>query len=149
MSVRLLVQREAAAGLAPGRAEAVEQIRLAERLFQEGRRPGAEGAGADFLSRITRDKNDGDAPAVGREMTLKPKPPHARHLDVEDEARDTVQAIGAKEALGGSKNDGSKAKRGQQVRCGLPQGLVVVYNCDEWLSGHVDIPEQGYALRLR
>ena len=65
---------------------------------------------------------------VGNQPVLQLHPTEPGHLQVRDEARRVVQALGIKKLFGRGKRGREVAERAHQTLRRLPDGLIVIYN---------------------
>jgi hypothetical protein len=130
------------------RAEAREQLVLAERLGEVADDAGPQGALPRRLVRIGGDQDRGDGLAGRGQPTVELGPGHPRHLHVRDHAGQAAAAVERQEILGALERHRTVAERSDQARQGLAHRRVVVHDRDHDLLRQPMFPAVPMPARL-
>src|SRR5882672_11266870 len=93
------------------RIEAADDRVAVDRLAEEAYGSRGLGSPANPFLRESRNEDDGDAAVTCVQLGLQIQSAHARHLDIDDQARRVMQAGRCQEVLGGREDAGAIAER--------------------------------------
>jgi hypothetical protein len=95
-------------------------------FVQECHGPGLHRSSTSFFIVISSDENNRNSTACRSQLALQLQSVHARHLNVNDEARSIVQLFGLQETFARFKGSHPKAERLDEKSRGPTDGLIIV-----------------------